>query len=38
MFAPPEKLKAEVFTRIPERFHVRDRSSAWASHDSDHRP
>jgi gluconolactonase len=30
MFAPPEKCKAEVFTRIPERFHVKDRQSEWA--------
>jgi gluconolactonase len=30
MFAPPEKLKAEVFTHIPERFHVKDRESEWA--------
>jgi gluconolactonase len=30
LFAPPERLKAEVFTRIPERFHVRDRASDWA--------
>ena len=22
MFAPPERLKAEVFTRIPERLHA----------------
>ena len=29
MFAPPERLKAEVFARIPDRFHVRHRASAW---------
>ncbi|MCA0240005.1 MAG: SMP-30/gluconolactonase/LRE family protein [Proteobacteria bacterium] len=30
MFAPPERLKAEVFARIPERLHVSGRSSRWA--------
>jgi gluconolactonase len=30
MFAPPEKLQAEIFARIPERFHIRDRYSEWA--------
>jgi gluconolactonase len=30
MFAAPERLQAEVFTRIPERLHVRDRDSEWA--------
>lgn len=29
MFAPPEKLRAEVFARIPERFHMKDRQCAW---------
>lgn len=29
MFAPPERLKAEVFARLPERFMVRGRSSPW---------
>ncbi|CAG4900030.1 SMP-30/gluconolactonase/LRE family protein [Paraburkholderia gardini] len=29
MFAPPEKLKADVFTRIPENFHVKDRHCDW---------
>ncbi|RYX97820.1 MAG: SMP-30/gluconolactonase/LRE family protein [Comamonadaceae bacterium] len=29
MFAPPERLKAEVFTRIPERLHAVRRKSAW---------
>jgi gluconolactonase len=29
MFAPPERLKAEVFTRIPERFHTHTRESEW---------
>ncbi|MDO9402923.1 MAG: SMP-30/gluconolactonase/LRE family protein [Polaromonas sp.] len=29
MFAPPDRLKAEVFTRIPERFHVAGRRSTW---------
>lgn len=29
MFAPPEKLKADVFARIPDRFHVRGRRSDW---------
>lgn len=30
MFATPERLKAEVFARIPERFHVTGRASEWA--------
>lgn len=30
MFAPPERLQAEVFVRIPPRFHVTGRSSRWA--------
>jgi gluconolactonase len=29
MFSPPERLKAEVFTRIPERFHTVGRQSTW---------
>ncbi len=29
MFAAPEKLKPEIFTRIPERFHVKDRHGDW---------
>ncbi|OLL31225.1 gluconolactonase [Burkholderia sp. SRS-W-2-2016] len=29
MFAAPEKLKAEVFTRIPEKFHMKDRHCDW---------
>jgi gluconolactonase len=29
MFAPPERLKADVFATLPERFHVRDRASDW---------
>ncbi len=31
MFAPPEKLKPEVFTRIPERFHTSGRQSTWVN-------
>lgn len=30
MFAPPERLEAEVFARIPERFHIIGRTSRWA--------
>lgn len=30
MFAPPERLTAEVFARVPDEFMVRDRHSAWA--------
>jgi gluconolactonase len=30
MFAPPERLKAEVFATIPERFLQRERTSEWA--------
>jgi gluconolactonase len=29
MFAPPERLQAEVFTRIPERLHIKGRDSTW---------
>ncbi len=29
MFAPPERLQAEVFARIPERFHVTGRVEPW---------
>lgn len=29
MFSPPEKLKTEIFARIPESFHVHDRYSEW---------
>ena len=29
MFAPPERLKPEVFARIPERFHIRERHCDW---------
>ncbi len=31
MFNPPERLKAEIFTRIPERFYVNSRASIWTS-------
>lgn len=31
MFAAPDRLKPEVFTRIPERFHVNGRESIWSS-------
>jgi hypothetical protein len=31
MFAPPDRLDAEVFTRIPDTFHVAGRTSEWAS-------
>ncbi|MCD0502180.1 SMP-30/gluconolactonase/LRE family protein [Bordetella petrii] len=30
MFAAPEKLRAEIFARVPERYLVRDRASDWA--------
>ena len=30
MFAPPEQLKTEVFTRIPDRFLTHQRHSEWA--------
>jgi gluconolactonase len=31
MFAPPVRIQAEVFARIPERFMVRDRVSEWSN-------
>jgi len=30
MFAPPARIEAEVFARVPEQFMVRDRQSPWA--------
>ena len=30
MFAPPERLKAKTFARIPDKFHVTKRHSEWA--------
>src|SRR5690606_18405626 len=31
MFAPPEKLKADVFARIPEKFRQHRRHSEWCN-------